>query len=335
MLVLTRREACRRAMLEVMSAVASVRPLERRLVFVTSFAEAHRAPGSATTCVIDLASLKGTGDDVIEAVKLLLASRRSLSFVLLAAHANPELEAHVIHGLGELRCVSLVQPRELRDVTRWKTLLQDQYFERHAELLETALREAGPAKQASFFEDPAIRQLLRRAIHVRTVEDLSADTGAERVGVWRRFKRRWGRSPSEMLGLLRVLWASHLRHHGHSNAEIATLLGFRDAQHCARRLGARLGMRKSAINALSYRQLVGGVAECLTQRAPISGLVARAGAAIQRIVRATAVLVAAMFGGLDADDDMWSRPEIEKEVVGKIKTADEDSRNPTLESLAS
>ena len=195
-LVLTRREACRRAMLEVMSTMPSWRPLERRLVFVTSFAEAHRAPGGQTTCVIDLASATGSGDDVIASVHLLLASKPWLSFVLLAAHTNPELEAQVIHGLRDLRCVSLVQPRDLHDVERWKSVLDDQFVARHAVMIEGDLRGACAADQASFFEDPEVKRLLRLAIRIRTVEDLSADVGSQRVGVWRRFKRRWGRAPS-------------------------------------------------------------------------------------------------------------------------------------------
>ena len=113
------------------------------------------------------------------------------------------------------------------------------------------------------------------------------------------------------------------------------MLGFRDAQHCARRLGARLGMRKSDINALSYTQVVAGVAACLVQRAPISGLIAMAGAALRRAIGATAVLVVAIVGSLDTDDDLWRRPDADNELVRRIKASDDDRPHPVLERLAS
>lgn len=330
-LVLTRRDACRRAILEVMAAAHHHRRVERRLIFVASFAEAHRAPGAPITCVIDLASVDGSGPDVVESVQLLLASRPGLNFVLLAAHTNPELEAQIIHGLRDLRCVSLVQSRELRDVERWKSVLQDQFVERHVLAIEADLRAACSPDQASFFEDPEVRRLLRLAVRIRKVEDLTADTGDQRVGVWRRFKRRWGRAPSEMLSLFRLLWAVHLRDQGHSSLEIARLLGFRDTQQCARRLGARLGLRKSDINRMSYRDVVGGVATCLVLRAPIGNLVGRAGAMLRRAIGATAVLMAAMLGGSDTDDEIWRQREVER----RFDASDDDRPHPKLQRLAS
>jgi len=317
MIVLTRREVCRRAILQIVADASSGRPsqlFDRRVEFVTSFAEAHRAPSAPTTCVVDLGSVSGSGTEVIAAVHRLLESRPWLGFVLLAAHTNPELEGEVIHGLRDLERLDLVQPRELRDVERWKSLLQDQFVERHAVMIEADLRGACPGDQARLFEDPEVKNLLRGAIRIRKVEELSAHAGGQRVGVWRRFKRLWGRSPSEMLSLLRVLWAAHLRHHRHTSADIASVLGFRDTEHCARRLGARLGLRKSDINALSYGEIVAGVAACLVQRAPVSAFVARLGAVLKRTARASAVLIAAWVGGVDFDSDFDTLKRITLEL---------------------
>jgi len=318
MIVLTRREVCRRAILQMVAATASSRPsplFEGGVVFVTSFAEAHRAPGGPTTCVVDLGSVSGTGSEVIASLRRLVASRPWLGFVLLAAHTNPELEADVIHGLRELPRLDLVQPRELRDVERWKTVLQNQFVERHALMIEADLRGACTADQARLFDDPEIRRLLRGAIRIRKVEEWSAHAGGQRVGVWRRFKRQWRRSPSEMLSLLRVVWAAHLRHHQHSSADIASVLGFKDTEHCARRLGARLGLRKSDLNALSYREIVTAVASCLVQQAPLSAFLARVGVALKRAAGASAVFVAAWVSGIDDDCDFSTPVRATQETI--------------------
>jgi AraC-like DNA-binding protein len=305
-------------MLQVIADTSSSRlsqRLDHGVVFVSSFAEAHRAPSDPTICVVDLGSVSGSGTDVIASVHRLLESRPWLGFVLLAAHTNPELEAEVIHGLRNLPRLSLVQPRELRDVERWRTLLQDQFVERHAVMIEADLRGAA-GDQARMFEDPEVRRLLRGALRIRKVEELSVHAGSQRVGVWRRFKRLWGRSPSEMLSLLRVLWAAHLRHHRHTSADIASVLGFRDTEHCARRLGARLGLRKSDINALSYGEVVSAVAACLVQHAPVSMFVARVGAVLKRAARASAVLVAACVGSMDFDGDLDLARRVALELDG-------------------
>jgi len=260
-------------------------------------------PGARSTFVLDLGSVTGSATDVIASVQRLLAARPWLGFVLVAAHANPEFEAGVIHGLRDLPRLDLVQPSELRDLERWNKLLQDQFVERHALLIEAELRAACAPDQGRLFDDLEVKRLLRGVIRIRKVEEWSAYAGGQRVGVWRRFKRLWGRSPSEMLSLLRVLWAAHLRHHRHSSAEIASVLGFRDTEHCARRLGARLGLRKSDINALGYREVVTAVATCLVQRAPLSAFVARVALALKRVAGTTAVLVAACVGGMSDDTD--------------------------------
>jgi hypothetical protein len=284
-LVLTRRDECRRAMLEVMAALPNERSLQRRPVFVTSFAQAHRAPATPATCVIDLGSLTGSADESVASVRLLLAARPWLSIVLVAAHTDPDLEACIIHGLRDLPAVELVQSRELRDVERWTSVMGDQFVERHALMIEADLRRASPSDAAAVFEDAELRRLLRLAIRIRRVKALSADVGAERVSMWRHFKRRWGRTPSQMLSLFRVLWAAHLREQGHDSAAIAQLLGFRDSRHCGRRLGRRLGLRKSGINALSYGQMVDEVVRLVARRAPISRLVTLAGPAPLRMLQ--------------------------------------------------
>ena len=281
-LVFTRRDLCRRAMLEVMAALPNERTLQRRLEFVTSFAEAHRASATPATCVIDLGSLTGSADGSVASVRLLLASRPWLSIVLLVAHTDPDLEACIIHGLRDLPSVELVQSRELRDAERWTSVVRDQFVERHALMIEADLRRACARDAAAEFEDPEFRRLFRLAIRIRRVKALSADLGAERVSTWRHFKRRWGRTPSQMLSLYRVLWAAHLREQGLDSAAIAQLLGFRDARHCGRRLGRRLGLRKSGINAVSYGQMVQEVVRLVVRRAPISRLVALAGPAPAR-----------------------------------------------------
>lgn len=275
LLAVTRRDACRQALLEVMSALPGWPRLEQRPIFVSSFAEAHRVQTRHTACVIDLGSVSGSADDVLAAIRRLVTSRPWLNIVLLAAHLNPGLEAEVIFELRDVSCLSLMQPDELRDPARWTTLLQDQFVERHALMIEDALRNMSPVAPASLFEDPEIRELLRLGARVRRVGELAALWGRDRVGVWRLFKRGWGRSPSEMLSLFRVLWAAHLQHEGYASGEIARLLGFRDVRHYARQLGARLGLRKSILNRLGYSEVVTAVAICVAERAPASTLVRR------------------------------------------------------------
>jgi hypothetical protein len=286
LLALTRREACRQALLEVTSALPGWQRLEQRPVFVKSFAEAHRVPSGHTVFVIDLGSVSGAVDEVIASIRRLVASRPWLNIVLLAAHLNPDLEAEVIFGLRDLPGLGLMQPSELRDSARWASLLQDQFVERHALMIETDLRGAWPVAPSAFFEDSEIRELLRFGARYRRVGDLVVVWGRERVGVWRRFKRRWGRSPSEMLSLFRVLWAAHLQHEGYASGEIAQLLGFRDVRHFGRQLGARFGLRKSVLNGLGYSEVVTAVAICLAQRVPLTLLLRRAMTVVKQSARA-------------------------------------------------
>ncbi|HUL04286.1 MAG TPA: hypothetical protein VLV16_13785 [Gemmatimonadales bacterium] len=276
LLALTRRAACRQALLEVVSALPGWQNVAQRAVFVASFAEANLAPRELSACVVDMESVTGPADDIVASIRRFVASRPWLNVVLLVQHVHPDLEAEVIFGLRDLPGLALIQPGELRDAERWNSVLRDQFVERHALMIEADLRAASPAKSASFFADPQIRDLLRLGARVRRVSDLAAVAQRDRVGMWRRFKRRWGRPPSEMLTLFRVIWAAHLQHHGHSNAEVAGLLGFRDAHHFARRLGARLGLSKTVLNSLSYADVVSGVAACLARRAPVSTLLRRA-----------------------------------------------------------
>lgn len=286
LLALTRRDACRQALLEVLSAIPGWQRLERRAVFVNSFAEAQRAPMGGTACAVDLGSAPGSAHEITKSIRQLVASRPWLNVVLLATHQNPDLEAEVIFGLRDLPCLALMQPADVRDAQRWTALLDDQFVERHALMIEADLRHACPPKSSSFFQDPQLRELLRLGARVRRVEDLAAASHSGRVGVWRRSKERWGRPPSEMLSLFGVLWAAHLQHEGYANAEIAHLLGFRDAHHCARRLGARVRLSKGVLNRLGYSEVVAGVAACLARRAPLSVLVRRAARRLKQSRRA-------------------------------------------------
>jgi len=294
MLALTRRDACRQALFEVLPAIPGWQRVEHRPVFVTSFAEAQRASSGRTACLVDLGSALGSADDIISSTRRLLGSRPWLNIVLFAAHVDPDLEAEVIFGLRDVPCLSLIQPGELRDPARWMSLLDDQFVERHALRIEADLRAASPPGRASLFDDAEIRDLLRHSARVGRVGAFATASGRERVGMWRRLKRRWGRSPSEMLSLFRVLWAAYLHHEGFANAEIARLLGFRDGHHFARTLGARLGIRKSVLNTLGYPELVAGVAKCLTQGAPVSGLVRQAAAFLKESARLSILVTAAL-----------------------------------------
>jgi hypothetical protein len=276
LVALTRRDACRQALLEVLPAIPGWRGVEKRTVFVGSFAEAHRVAAGRTACLVDLGSVIGSADDIIAAIRRLLSSRPWLNIVLLAAHVNPDLEAEVLFGLRDVPSLSLVQPGELGDPARWTNLLDDQFVERHVSKIEADLRAACLPERASMFDDAEIRDLLRRGARVARVGAVAAASGRARVGIWRRLKRRWGRSPSEILSLFRVLWSAYLHQEGYANAEIARLLGFRDGHHAARQLGARLGLRKSTLNSLAYPDVVASVAACLTQGASASTLLRRA-----------------------------------------------------------
>ena len=77
-----------------------------------------------------------------------------------------------------------------------------------------------------------------------------------------------------------------------------------------------------------------GVIACLVQRAPISGFVALAVATVRRAVGATAVLMAAIVGALDVDDQLWGRPDADNEMVRKLNVFEGDGPNPVLERLA-
>jgi len=287
LLALTRRDACRQALLEVLTAIPGWQRLERRAVFVSSFAEAHRAPLGGTACAVDLGSVTGSALEITKSIRQLVAARPWLNVVLLATHQNPDLEAEVIFLLRDLPCLGLMQPADMRDPQRWTALLDDQFVERHALMIEADLRHACPPKRSGFFKDPQLRELLRLGARVRRVDDLAAASYSGRVGVWRRSKERWGRPPSEMLSLFGVLWAAHLQHEGYANAEIARLLGFRDAHHCARRLGARVRLSKGVLNRLGYSDVVAGVAACLVQHAPLSVLMRRAAKTLTRSGRTT------------------------------------------------
>jgi len=265
-------------MLEVVALLPGQPSVPEQAVFVASLAEAHLAPHQLTVCAIDLGSVTGPAHEVIASIRRFVASRPWLNVVLLPQHRHPELEIDVIFGLRDLPGVALMQPGDLRAPERWAAVLQDQFVERHALMLEAELRGASPSRSASFFQDPQVRQLLRLGARVRRVSDLAAVARKDRVGIWRRFKRRWGRSPSEMLALFRVAWAAHLQHHGHTNVEIARLMGFRDQHHYARRLGARLGISKATLNNLSYEDVIGGVASCLARRTSASTLFRRVAA---------------------------------------------------------
>jgi hypothetical protein len=278
LLALTRNPASKQALLEVMSALPGSQGTTPRVVFVATFAEAHLAPPELTACAIDLTSVSGPAEEILASIRRLVGARPWLNVVLLVQHHHPDLEAEVIFGLRDLPGLALMQPGELRDVERWSGLLRDQFVERHALMIEADLQEASPARGAVFFQDPQVRELLRLGARVRRVSDLAAVAGRDRVGMWRRFKRRWGRSPSEMLALFRVVWSAHLQHHGHTNGEIARLLGFLDAHHYARRLGARLGLSKTLLNGLTYSDVLSGVAASLARHESVSVLLRRAAA---------------------------------------------------------
>jgi hypothetical protein len=177
-------------------------------------------------------------------------------------------------------------------------LLDDHFVTHHAAMIEADLRNATPGDRAWMFEDSEIKALLRRVARLRRVRDLAAASGRERVSVWRRFKRRWGRSPSEILSLFRVLWASHLRREGFANSEIARLLGFQDVHHCSRRIGARLGLPKSILNRLPYSEVVAAVVACLARGTPARALVSRATAALRQSARLSGVIITALGSAL-------------------------------------
>jgi hypothetical protein len=302
-----------------MSALPGGQWLEPRVVFAGAFAEAHRAPLGQTACLVDLGSEIGSADEIVTSTRRLLTSRPWLSLVLLTPHMNPDLEAVVIFGLRDLASLRLLTARDLSDPAAWMRLLDDHFVAQHALKIEADLRNACPDSRAWMFEDAAVSELLRGVARVRHVGDLAAASGSERVAIWRRFKRRWGHSPSEMLSLFRVLWASHLRREGYANCEIARLLGFRDVHHCARRLGSRLGLRKSMLNHLAYAEVVDGVVRCLTRGEPAKQLVRRATAVLKRTGRVVVLVVAAvtsgMTGGVGALRDMGLMAFLDSDVA--------------------
>jgi len=98
---------------------------------------------------------------------------------------------------------------------------------------------------ATFFNDTEVRQLLRIATTTRTVGELSTRIDRNRTNLYRRFKRRLGRSPKEVLALLRLVWAARLREDGRTPAQIASFLGFKDTDQAGLRLGSKLGLKKA------------------------------------------------------------------------------------------
>lgn len=311
MLVMTTRDECRAAMMTVVGAIPNWRSLESRLILVRSFGEAHRAlldntESSDQTMVVDLGSIGRRGDELVRGLWALRADYPWLTVVLLSPLLNPDLEVQAIHALRTLSYV-LVERDDMSNVARWKDLLHNTFVELRAAQIEADLMVVS-ADAAAFFNDPDVRQLLRVATTARTVAELGTQLGCDRTELNRRFQRRIGRAPKEVLALFRLVWAVHLRVDGRTPAQIASFLGFKDTDHCALLLGRKLGLKKEQINNLAYDELVQCVAHsCTSQRTTrvkrlVSTLVRKARAILRRGMATAAIAVAACSWDGSADD---------------------------------
>jgi len=166
-----------------------------------------------------------------------------LNMALLSPLLNPELEVHAIDSIRAITFVTLVQHDDITDIEFWKHTFRNAFVEVRTAQIETDLVVVSPAA-ATFFNHPQVRLLLRVATSMRTVHQLTALLAANRVTLNRRFKRRLGRSPKEVLALFRLLWAACLRQEGRTPAQIAHFLGFRDTDHAGMVLGRKLGFKK-------------------------------------------------------------------------------------------
>jgi hypothetical protein len=166
-----------------------------------------------------------------------------LNMALLSPLLNPELEVHAIDSIRSITFVTVVQNGDITGIEFWKRTFRNAFVELRAAQIEADLMVVSPAA-ATFFNDPQVRQLLRVATSMRTVHQLTALLAPNRINLNRQFKRRWGRSPKEVLALFRLVWAAWLRAEGRTPAQIAHFLGFRNAQQARLCLGRKLGLKK-------------------------------------------------------------------------------------------
>jgi len=315
MIVLTNREACRTDMRIVVTSIPNWRTPETRIAFADTFADVHRLVLRETNMtdqlvVIDLGSIGRRGDELRHVMYAMREAHPWLNIALLSPLLDPEIEVHAIDSVRSITHVTVVQHDDMTNVTYWKELLRNVFLELRAAQIEADLMVVGVGAAAAFFDDPEVRLLLRAATVARSVSDLIPRFAPNRVTLNRRFKRRLGRSPKELLALFRLLWAACLRADGRTPAQIAHFLGYRDTDHAGMLLGRKLGLKKEQINALGYPELVKWVAECCTaqRHASVKELATQVArkvrAALKRSATSAALAVVALLGANCGGEDL-------------------------------
>src|SRR6266567_4676157 len=122
MILLTHRDACRETLRKIVLRIPNWRPIEERLKFARSFADAGRliaawSNDDVTMLVLDLGSI-AKDPHLVRDVHAIVADRPWVTVILLAPMTEPAAELRAVQALRDVKYCTLVEGKDLGSYQR-------------------------------------------------------------------------------------------------------------------------------------------------------------------------------------------------------------------------